>query len=586
MDLRVLGGYGSAGVYQRPSAFLINGRTLLDAGTVPGALTVPEQLAIEHALISHAHLDHTVGLAFLAETLALITEAERHASRRPARRAEHAAGRGDSAERRCSTTPSGPTSVEYPRKAPCSTYGDLAEGPRAARGRPVGHPHRRRPHHPHVRIHRPRRAHGARVLRRHGPDHRDLAGRARLPRPGRRHPRVLVPQPARQARRGGRAPDPPPHRARAGQAAPRPPRLDLPHQGALLRRDGRGADAHPRRLAPRPPGAGQDLHALYAVPCLLALDQGTTSLAGHRLHRDGRHRGSGPAGADPVLSGPRPRGARSRGDLGEPARHRAPGHGRGPASARRTSPRSASPTSARPSCCGSARPGGRSTAPSSGRIAAPPTFWPGSARPATTPSCASEPGSSSIRTSRRARSPGSSITCPARGPARRPGELAAGTVDAWLVSRLTGGDPAPHRREQRVAHAAVRHPAGPVGPDASSTSSACPGRSCPRSGPSSGAIGETDRALFGRPLPIAGLAGDQQAALFGQLCIAPRHGEEHVRHGLLHADADGPAGRGQPAQPPDHGGLAARRAARRTTRSRAASSWGARPSSGCATAWA
>ena len=58
-------------VYQRPSAFLIDGRSSLDAGTVPGALTIPEQLAIEHALISHAHLDHTVGLAFLAETLAL-----------------------------------------------------------------------------------------------------------------------------------------------------------------------------------------------------------------------------------------------------------------------------------------------------------------------------------------------------------------------------------------------------------------------------------------------------------------------------------------------------------------------------------
>jgi hypothetical protein len=57
MDLRVLGGYGSPGVYQRPSAFLINGRTLLDAGTVPGALAIPELIAIEHALISHAHLD-------------------------------------------------------------------------------------------------------------------------------------------------------------------------------------------------------------------------------------------------------------------------------------------------------------------------------------------------------------------------------------------------------------------------------------------------------------------------------------------------------------------------------------------------
>jgi ribonuclease BN (tRNA processing enzyme) len=83
MNLRVLGGYGSVGVYQRPSAFLINGHTLLDAGTVPGALTVPEQRAIEHALISHSHLDHTVGLAFLAETLALMSEADGQSIERP-----------------------------------------------------------------------------------------------------------------------------------------------------------------------------------------------------------------------------------------------------------------------------------------------------------------------------------------------------------------------------------------------------------------------------------------------------------------------------------------------------------------------
>src|SRR5207237_606207 len=37
--------------------------------TVSAPLTVSEQLAIEHALISHSHLDHFAGLAYLAETL-------------------------------------------------------------------------------------------------------------------------------------------------------------------------------------------------------------------------------------------------------------------------------------------------------------------------------------------------------------------------------------------------------------------------------------------------------------------------------------------------------------------------------------
>ncbi|HEV8614322.1 MAG TPA: 3',5'-cyclic-nucleotide phosphodiesterase [Methylomirabilota bacterium] len=71
MKIRVLGAFGAEGLAQRPAAFLINDRVLLDGGTVGGALTPPEQLAIEHAVITHSHLDHVAGLAFLTETLAL-----------------------------------------------------------------------------------------------------------------------------------------------------------------------------------------------------------------------------------------------------------------------------------------------------------------------------------------------------------------------------------------------------------------------------------------------------------------------------------------------------------------------------------
>ncbi len=70
MKIRVLGAYGAEGLGQRPSAFLVDDRTLVDAGSVTGALTVPEQLDIEQVLISHSHLDHIGGLAFLTETLA------------------------------------------------------------------------------------------------------------------------------------------------------------------------------------------------------------------------------------------------------------------------------------------------------------------------------------------------------------------------------------------------------------------------------------------------------------------------------------------------------------------------------------
>src|SRR5437667_5099129 len=70
MKIQVLGAFGSEGLGQRPSALLVNDRILVDAGTVPGALTVDEQLDIEHAVLSHPHLDHVAGLAFLTDTLA------------------------------------------------------------------------------------------------------------------------------------------------------------------------------------------------------------------------------------------------------------------------------------------------------------------------------------------------------------------------------------------------------------------------------------------------------------------------------------------------------------------------------------
>jgi cAMP phosphodiesterase len=77
MKLKVLGAFGSEGQGQRPSAFLVDDRVLVDAGTVGAALSVPEQIQIEHALVSHAHLDHTVGLAFLTDTLAMVAPERR-----------------------------------------------------------------------------------------------------------------------------------------------------------------------------------------------------------------------------------------------------------------------------------------------------------------------------------------------------------------------------------------------------------------------------------------------------------------------------------------------------------------------------
>ena len=97
------------------------------------------------------------------------------------------------------------------------------------------------------------------------------------------------------------------------------------------------------------------------------------------------------------------------------------------------------------------------------------------------------------------------------------GELAAGTIDTWLVWKLTGGrvhatDPSNACRtllwnintgdwdEELLALFDV------------------PREMLPEVVASSGVLGESDPELFGEALPIAGIAGDQQAALFGQLC--------------------------------------------------------------------
>ena len=100
------------------------------------------------------------------------------------------------------------------------------------------------------------------------------------------------------------------------------------------------------------------------------------------------------------------------------------------------------------------------------------------------------------------------------------GELAAGTVDSWLVARLTGGrvhvtDPTNASRTMLYSLAEGRW-------DPYLTSLfGIPASLLPEIASSSGVCAESDGSHFGAPLPIAGIAGDQQAALFGQGCVIP-----------------------------------------------------------------
>ncbi|WP_397607884.1 glycerol kinase GlpK [Silanimonas sp.] len=108
----------------------------------------------------------------------------------------------------------------------------------------------------------------------------------------------------------------------------------------------------------------------------------------------------------------------------------------------------------------------------------------------------------------------------ARERARR-GELLFGTVDTWLLWKLTGGrvhatDVSNASRTMLFDIEALRWDQALL--DALDI----PAAMLPEVRPSSGVFGQTDSDLFGGvAIPIAGCAGDQQAALFGQSCFEP-----------------------------------------------------------------
>ena len=87
----------------------------------------------------------------------------------------------------------------------------------------------------------------------------------------------------------------------------------------------------------------------------------------------------------------------------------------------------------------------------------------------------------------------------------------------------------------------------------------------------------------GLTVPISGIAGDQQASLFGQALPRAGHDQEHLRHRLVRADEHRRHGSRRPStacSPPWRGSSATTS----RTRSRARCSSRARRSSGCATA--
>ncbi len=101
-------------------------------------------------------------------------------------------------------------------------------------------------------------------------------------------------------------------------------------------------------------------------------------------------------------------------------------------------------------------------------------------------------------------------------------DLCLGTVDSWLIAQLTGHDQ--HVTDPTNASRTMLYDIHTHEWDEDMLALfGIPREALPRVVPSSGIIEDTDPVVFGAAVPIAGIAGDQQAALFGQTCWQPGH---------------------------------------------------------------
>lgn len=98
------------------------------------------------------------------------------------------------------------------------------------------------------------------------------------------------------------------------------------------------------------------------------------------------------------------------------------------------------------------------------------------------------------------------------------GDLLFGTIDTWLIWKLTKGRV--HATDFSNASRTLLYNIVDLKWDADILNIFdIPWTMLPEVKPSSGDFGKTDASFFGGEIPIAGVAGDQQAALFGQTCF-------------------------------------------------------------------
>ncbi len=136
----------------------------------------------------------------------------------------------------------------------------------------------------------------------------------------------------------------------------------------------------------------------------------------------------------------------------------------------------------------------------------------------------------------------------------RNGDLLFGNIDTWLIWNLTGG--ALHVTDSsNASRTMLMNLDTGMWDDDLLRIFGIPRAMLPRIVPSIGVIGCTAASHFGGEIPIAGIAGDQQAALAGQACFRPGLSKNTYGTGcfaLLHTGA---------RRPVSHNGLVATRAA-------------------------
>ncbi|MEQ9438548.1 MAG: glycerol kinase GlpK [Cyclobacteriaceae bacterium] len=102
----------------------------------------------------------------------------------------------------------------------------------------------------------------------------------------------------------------------------------------------------------------------------------------------------------------------------------------------------------------------------------------------------------------------------------RQGRLAFGTIDSWLIWNLTGGNS--HVTDVTNASRTLLYNIKELAWDNELLGILqVPNTVLPRVVSSSEVYAKTEKSLLGASIPISGIAGDQQAALFGQLCTEP-----------------------------------------------------------------